>query len=75
MSASGVSYTQTETFGQFPLSVVPGRDLHEALDASMTPGAGAQQWFTVLPPVLLLELSRFHVSPRTPGALTGLRGV
>ncbi|XP_043194604.1 ubiquitin carboxyl-terminal hydrolase 25-like [Amphibalanus amphitrite] len=56
----GVSYAQPETFGQFPLSVVPGRDLHEALEASMTPGAGAQQWFTVLPPVLLLELSRFH---------------
>ncbi|XP_037079258.1 ubiquitin carboxyl-terminal hydrolase 25-like [Pollicipes pollicipes] len=66
----GLPYTQTETFGQFPLAVVPGQDLHQALEASVAAGPdaaasdaaapGPHQWFTVLPPVLLLELSRFH---------------
>ena len=67
----GAEFSRTEQFGQWPLQVNGNRDLHESLEASTAHenfdscgGAedrdGQERWFTSLPPVLFLELSRFQ---------------
>lgn len=66
----GVDFSRTEQFGQWPLQVNGYKDIHESLEAStasenIDSGTGVERgnqerWFTNLPPVLFLELSRFH---------------
>ena len=67
----GVEFSRMEQFGQWPLQVNGNRDLHESLEASTAhenfdssaigeEKDGQERWFTSLPPVLFLELSRFQ---------------
>ncbi|XP_059544097.1 ubiquitin carboxyl-terminal hydrolase 25 isoform X7 [Myotis daubentonii] len=68
----GKKFENTEMFGQYPLQVNGFKDLHECLEAAMIEGeieslhsensgkSGQEHWFTELPPVLTLELSRFE---------------
>ncbi|ELU07267.1 hypothetical protein CAPTEDRAFT_220394 [Capitella teleta] len=68
----GKSFSNEETFGQFPLQVEGVGDIHASLDAATARGeienlnsditmkSGQEQWFTRLPPVLTFELSRFQ---------------
>jgi len=66
----GVDFSRTEQFGQWPLQVNGYKDIHESLEAStaaenIDSGSGVERgsqerWFTSLPPVLFLELSRFQ---------------
>ena len=60
-----------EKFGQWPLTVNDVSNIHESLERSMAYQAtesdetggvisGQERWFTCLPPVLFLELSRFQ---------------
>ena len=72
----GKEFTRKEAFGQWPLQVNSYADIHESLEGSTAhellgdsaqassqtqlPAAGQERWFTILPPVLFLELSRFH---------------
>ena len=60
-----------EKFGQWPLTVNEVSNIHESLERSMAYQAtesdetggvisGQERWFTCLPPVLFLELSRFQ---------------
>lgn len=65
-----VDFRRTEQFGQWPLQVNGYKDIHQSLEASMAYQSidsgdtmcrsGQERWFTTLPPVLFLELSRFH---------------
>ena len=67
---NGIDFKRTEQFGQWPLQVNGFKDIHQSLEASMayqsidggqcSGGSGQERWFTTLPPVLFLELSRFH---------------
>nr|XP_033797793.1 ubiquitin carboxyl-terminal hydrolase 25 isoform X6 [Geotrypetes seraphini] len=68
----GKKFENAEMFGQYPLQVNGFKDLHECLEAAMVEGeieslhsensgkSGQEHWFTELPPVLTLELSRFE---------------
>ncbi|XP_029433756.1 ubiquitin carboxyl-terminal hydrolase 25 isoform X2 [Rhinatrema bivittatum] len=68
----GKKFENAEMFGQYPLQVNGFKDLHECLEAAMIEGeieslhsensgkSGQEHWFTELPPVLTLELSRFE---------------
>ena len=60
-----------EKFGQWPLTVNEVSDIHDSLERSMAYQttqsdeaggviSGQERWFTSLPPVLFLELSRFQ---------------
>ncbi|XP_023692101.1 ubiquitin carboxyl-terminal hydrolase 25-like isoform X3 [Paramormyrops kingsleyae] len=68
----GKKFENAEMFGQYPLQVNGFSSLHECLEAAMNEGeieslhsensakSGQEHWFTELPPVLTLELSRFE---------------
>ena len=66
----GIGFSRTEQFGQWPLQVNGFKHIHDSLEASMAYQAidsgvtsvlsGQERWFTILPPVLFLELSRFQ---------------
>ena len=66
----GIEFSRTEQFGQWPLQVNGFKHIHDSLEASMAYQAidsgetselsGQERWFTILPPVLVLELSRFQ---------------
>ncbi|XP_037008862.2 ubiquitin carboxyl-terminal hydrolase 28-like [Artibeus jamaicensis] len=68
----GKLYTNSETFGLYPLQVNGYCNLQECLDGAMVEGDiellpsnqstenGQEYWFTKLPPVLTFELSRFE---------------
>ncbi|XP_036907310.1 ubiquitin carboxyl-terminal hydrolase 28-like [Sturnira hondurensis] len=68
----GKLFTNTETFGLYPLQVNGYCNLQECLDGAMVEGDielllsnqsvenGQEYWFTKLPPVLSFELSRFE---------------
>ncbi|XP_048837149.1 LOW QUALITY PROTEIN: ubiquitin carboxyl-terminal hydrolase 25-like [Brienomyrus brachyistius] len=68
----GKKFENAEMFGQYPLQVNGFNNLHECLEAAMIEGeieslhsensakSGQEHWFTELPPVLTLELSRFE---------------
>ncbi|XP_064650656.1 ubiquitin carboxyl-terminal hydrolase 25-like isoform X2 [Lineus longissimus] len=68
----GKTFTNKETFGQFPLQVNGFHDIHESLEAAMAAGeietvsndtslkSGQEQWFTRLPSMLTFELLRFQ---------------
>ncbi|CAL4115811.1 unnamed protein product [Meganyctiphanes norvegica] len=64
-----------ETFGQYPLQVMQYEDIHESILASMSSGMPTQNsrsenvepvqqenWFKMLPPVLIFSLSRYEYS-------------
>lgn len=68
-SNQGVQFSRCEQFGQWPLQVNGYKHIHESLEASTAYQAidsgegnhsGQERWFTTLPPVLFLELSRFQ---------------
>ena len=66
----GIDFSRKEQFGQWPLQVNGYKNIHDSLEASMAYQAidsgetsvisGQERWFTTLPPVLFLELSRFQ---------------
>ncbi|XP_028930776.1 ubiquitin carboxyl-terminal hydrolase 28 isoform X3 [Ornithorhynchus anatinus] len=68
----GKTFSNIETFGQYPLQVNGHRNLNECLEGAMVEGEiemapsdrsakyGQERWFTELPPVLTFELSRFE---------------
>ncbi|XP_030076473.1 ubiquitin carboxyl-terminal hydrolase 28 isoform X2 [Microcaecilia unicolor] len=68
----GNTFSNIETFGQYPLQVNGFRNLNECLEGAMVEGEieahqshqsvqyGQERWFTKLPPVLTFELSRFE---------------
>ena len=67
----GIEFSRKEQFGQWPLQVNGFKHIHDSLEAStafqaIDSGVGGQvpsgqeRWFTLLPPVLFLELSRFQ---------------
>ena len=72
---NGDDFMRQENFGQWPLQVNTCINLHESLEKSLahqqfdeasstnsaaTLESGQELWFTKLPPVLFLELSRFQ---------------
>ena len=66
---NGDAFMRQENFGQWPLQVNTCSNLHESLekslahqqlDSSKSQSGGQELWFTKLPPVLFLELSRFQ---------------
>jgi len=68
-SNQGVQFSRCEQFGQWPLQVNGYKHIHDSLEASTAYQAidsgegntsGQERWFTTLPPVLFLELSRFQ---------------
>jgi len=68
-SNQGVEFSRCEQFGQWPLQVNGYKHIHDSLEASTAyqaidsgegVGSGQERWFTTLPPVLFLELSRFQ---------------
>jgi len=68
-SNKGVDFSRREQFGQWPLQVNGFKHIHDSLEASTAyqaidsgegVGSGQERWFTVLPPVLFLELMRFQ---------------
>jgi len=66
----GIEFSRGEQFGQWPLQVNGFKHIHDSLEASMAYQvidsdqncvlSGQERWFTTLPPVLFLELSRFQ---------------
>jgi len=72
----GIEFSREEQFGQWPLQVNNYSDIHDSLEASTAHEfidtssqsdlqgsvvkSGQERWFTQLPPVLFLELSRFQ---------------
>nr|XP_033773423.1 ubiquitin carboxyl-terminal hydrolase 28 isoform X7 [Geotrypetes seraphini] len=68
----GKTFSNIETFGQYPLQVNGFQNLNECLEGAMIEGEieaqqshqsvqyGQERWFTKLPPVLTFELSRFE---------------
>ncbi|XP_069080485.1 ubiquitin carboxyl-terminal hydrolase 28 isoform X2 [Pleurodeles waltl] len=68
----GKTFSNIETFGQYPLQVNGYRNLGECLEGAMMEGEVdtsqpeqpvkyvQERWFTKLPPVLTFELSRFE---------------
>jgi len=65
----GVQFSRCEQFGQWPLQVNGYKHIHDSLEASTAyqtidsgegTHSGQERWFTTLPPVLFLELSRFQ---------------
>ncbi|XP_078538476.1 ubiquitin carboxyl-terminal hydrolase 28 isoform X6 [Lissotriton helveticus] len=68
----GKTFSNIETFGQYPLQVNGYRNLSECLEGAMMEGEidtsrpeqpvkyVQERWFTKLPPVLTFELSRFE---------------
>ena len=67
----GIEFSRKEQFGQWPLQVNGFKHIHDSLEASTAFQAidsgvggaapsGQERWFTLLPPVLFLELSRFQ---------------
>ncbi|KAM9299364.1 ubiquitin carboxyl-terminal hydrolase 28 [Gastrophryne carolinensis] len=66
------TFSKIETFGQYPLQVNGFNHLNECLEAAMLEGElepsrsgqrmqyKQERWFTKLPPVMTLELSRFE---------------
>ncbi|XP_068096892.1 ubiquitin carboxyl-terminal hydrolase 28 isoform X2 [Hyperolius riggenbachi] len=68
----GKTFSNVETFGQYPLQVNGFNNLNECLEAAMLEGeieisrtgqtiqCRQERWFTKLPPVLTFELSRFE---------------
>jgi len=68
-SNQGVQFSRCEQFGQWPLQVNGYKHIHDSLEASTAyqaidsgegSSSGQERWFTTLPPVLFLELSRFQ---------------
>jgi hypothetical protein len=69
-TVKGVPFCKTEAFGQWPLRVNSCTNIHDSLENSTahesfvsthggeTEDSGQERWFTLLPPVLFLELSR-----------------
>ncbi|XP_064424801.1 ubiquitin carboxyl-terminal hydrolase 28 isoform X5 [Latimeria chalumnae] len=68
----GKTFSNVETFGQYPLQVNGYNNLNECLEGAMVDGeieslhsdqsirSGQEHWFAKLPPVLTFELSRFE---------------
>lgn len=68
----GDDFVRQEAFGQWPLQVNTFANIHESLENSLAHESldpdlqeaqhksGQERWFLRLPPVLFLELSRFH---------------
>lgn len=68
----GEPFSKIEAFGQWPLNVNSFTHIHDSLENSTahelfvstnggdTEDSGQERWFVQLPPVLFLELSRFH---------------
>ena len=57
----GEPFSKIEAFGQWPLRVNSFTHIHDSLENSTeTDDSGQERWFIQLPPVLFLELSRFH---------------
>ena len=57
----GQNFTNESNFGAFPVQVQGHAHLHDSLDASTyTAELNQETWFTRLPPILVLELSRFQ---------------
>ena len=58
---NGQNFTNESRFGAFPVQVQGHTHLHDSLDASTyTAELNQETWFTRLPPILVLELSRFQ---------------
>lgn len=58
---NGENFTNESSFGAFPVQVHGHTHLHDSLDASTyTAELKQETWFTRLPPILVLELSRFQ---------------
>ena len=58
---NGEKFTNESRFGAFPVQVHSHTHLHDSLDAStFTAELNQETWFTRLPPILVLELSRFQ---------------
>ena len=58
---NGENFTNESRFGAFPIQVHGHTHLHDSLDASTCAEELNQEtWFTRLPPILVLELSRFQ---------------
>ena len=68
----GEPFSKIEAFGQWPLRVNSFTHIHDSLENStahesfvstkggLTDDSGQERWFIQLPPVMFLELSRFH---------------
>ena len=58
---NGQNFTNESRFGAFPVQVQGHTHLHDSLDATTyTAELNQETWFTRLPPILVLELSRFQ---------------
>ena len=58
---NGENFTNESRFGAFPVQVRGHTHLHDCLDAvTYTAELKQETWFTLLPPILVLELSRFQ---------------
>lgn len=74
---AGQSFTKEETFGAYPLQIAKHKDLHESVEGAMVhnniesaeldeENTNTQEhWFTRLPAVLILELSRFRFNQKS----------
>ncbi|CAI8024840.1 Ubiquitin carboxyl-terminal hydrolase 25 [Geodia barretti] len=56
----GQTFVNESDFGAFPIQVQGHAHLHDSLEAAcVSSDMGQETWFTALPPILVLELSRF----------------